>query len=361
MKRTRVFAMLTALVLSMMVQMTPPAHAAASPIFSDVEDTSPYYAGIVYAAEQGITVGIGEGRFSPDTAVTVRQWAVMVCRAYGKDMSEYENSSFGDGCISIGCKEGWLDMNAMLSPDTAMCRGALYESAFLADGIRVYSGELYEDNQETSIYRDYLRTAVENGLCESGAAETQIMSRAEAVHTLYLVQTQEIEVADPDILSQLDIRNTDQVAMNAYLMEIIKVPVSIRQQFAEKQWSYQIDSAHIAKVSEQLGMACAGVTSYQAKAIYVSTHRATIHEFGHVYHSFLGFPREIEELYLQEAESAKGILGDYAAKNSHEYFAETFEFWINTRSEGRDMALFCKAAPQTYQYFVGLEDDGWIA
>ena len=56
---------------------------AADSLFSDVAPDAPYAESIAYLVEHGITNGTGADTFSPDAPVTVRQWSVMLCRAYG--------------------------------------------------------------------------------------------------------------------------------------------------------------------------------------------------------------------------------------------------------------------------------------
>ena len=53
---------------------------AASDRFSDVPEASPFYESVTFLAGQGITYGTGNGRYAPDTPITVRQWATMLCR-----------------------------------------------------------------------------------------------------------------------------------------------------------------------------------------------------------------------------------------------------------------------------------------
>ena len=62
--------------------MTVLAFAADIP-FSDVAPDAPYAESIAYLVEHGITNGTDADTFSPDAPVTVRQWSVMLCRAYG--------------------------------------------------------------------------------------------------------------------------------------------------------------------------------------------------------------------------------------------------------------------------------------
>ncbi len=42
------------------------------------------YESVTYLAGRGITCGTGNGRYAPDTPITVRQWATMICRAFDK-------------------------------------------------------------------------------------------------------------------------------------------------------------------------------------------------------------------------------------------------------------------------------------
>lgn len=50
---------------------------------SDVAPDAPCAESIAYLVEHGITNGTGADTFSPDAPVTVCQWSVMLCRAYG--------------------------------------------------------------------------------------------------------------------------------------------------------------------------------------------------------------------------------------------------------------------------------------
>ena len=113
--------------------------AAAEPLlFRDVDSTSPWYDGVVFAVEHGISQGTGEDAFSPDAPITTRQWAVMLCRTYGQGYEQALDAPFGEAELSQAYREGWLDMDAMLRPDTGMCRSAVYASAFAAEDVPVY-------------------------------------------------------------------------------------------------------------------------------------------------------------------------------------------------------------------------------
>ena len=159
--------------------------AAAGPLtFRDVNSNSPWHDGIVFAVEHGISQGTGEDTFSPDEPVTTRQWAVMLCRAYGLDVEVFPNTSFGEAELSQAYREGWLDMDAMLRPDTGMCRSAVYASAFAAENVPVYPYEFYEGGVPLTAAENYIRVGWENGLCSETAEPLELMTRGEAVQLL---------------------------------------------------------------------------------------------------------------------------------------------------------------------------------
>ena len=68
---------------------------AASDGFSDVPEASPFYESVAYLAGRGITYGTGNGRYAPDTPITVRQWATMICRAFDKEDALSDPAGYG--------------------------------------------------------------------------------------------------------------------------------------------------------------------------------------------------------------------------------------------------------------------------
>ena len=58
------------------------------------------------------------------------------------------------------------------------------------------------------------------------------------------------------------------------------------------------------------------------------------------------------------AEPASKVLGEYSAENSHEYFAEFFEYWTDWNGDKMRMKALEEAAPETYAYFLTLEELG---
>lgn len=207
---------------------------AASDGFSDVPEASPFYESVAYLAGRGITYGTGNGRYAPDTPITVRQWATMLCRAFDKEDALLDPAGYGgDACINQGYADGWLNLPAMAAPDSRLCRYAIYESGFAAFDIALYSSQLYPEGETLSSQDNAFHAAVSFGLCEDTCAGTDIITRGEAADLLYALLTGEFTVAPPPILETIPLNNKEGVHLNSYLLELQKIPEPIRQAFAD--------------------------------------------------------------------------------------------------------------------------------
>ena len=319
--------------------------ASATDGYSDVPPGSACYEAVTYLAEHGITSGTGGNCYSPEDLITVRQWAVMLCRAYLPDTlptASYE--SLGDACVRQCYREGWVTESAVL------CRGALLQSALAAADIPVYDYSLYPGGSKLSAYDNVLRIGTESGLCQPDSGALDLMTRGDAAQVLYQLLTNEYEVEAPPLATAVFLYNKEGADLNPYLVEIQKIPASILETFEQTGWEYVIDFDYLWDFSQERGMSCIGVASY------------SIHEFGHFLDWTLDFPAYHEELYKAEAQSAAdAVLRDYSATNSHEYFADCFAFWIQNRDHKEQMEQLKEAAPETYAYFAGLESSGWSA
>ena len=332
--------------------------SAAEYCFSDVPVDSPWYESVAYIAERGITIGTGEGRYSPDIPITTRQWAVMLCRAYGKtDALAGDAGNFGSACLAEAYRCGWLSMDAVTNPDTQMCRGALYQSAFAAIGLSVYDYILYPGGEALTDYENCLRIGADLGLCPKGAEPMEIVIRGEVAVLLHAVLTKEFQIDEPPVLSEFPIQNNAGVNMNAFLLALREVPAQVLQKFKAKGWTYTVDFDYMAALSKKLNMSCIGATSYTDKTIYISSAKATLHEFGHFLDSIVNDSAEWEKLY--QAEAGDSILRDYAKTNSREYFADCFAYWISYSGSEKHMEVFRNTTPQTYAYMEMLAADNW--
>lgn len=328
----------------------PTAAFAAYTGFDDVPETADCYESVMYLAEHEITQGTGNGCFSPDAPVTVRQWAVMLCRAYEVKV---EGSSWGDlsqSAVEQSYRRGWLNETALSAPRSPMCRSMLVESAFAAADIPVYDSTLYEGGASLSTADNILRVGRELGLCSDDADTNALVTRGDAAIILHVVLTQSFRIEEPPV--PVTLVNAAGVNVNDFLLELRKLPEQVLDAFNAAGWTYCIDFDYMGGLSKKLNMSCIGATNYSQKTIYISEASATLHEFGHFLDWMLGFPAEHEQLF--RAEAAAAPLRNYAKTNAREYFAECFSYCIIHGNDSEMMKHLRKNAPQTCTYFEEL-------
>ena len=334
----------------------PTAASAACTRFDDLPETADYYESVMYLAEHEITQGTGNGCFSPDAPVTVRQWAMMLCRAYDVKI---EGSSWGDlsqSAVEQSYRKGWLNKTALSAPNIQLCRGALLKSAFAAAKIPVYDSVLYAGGVSLPDYENCIRIGKELQLCGEANTANEIVTRRDAAKLLHAILTRAFTVEAPP--APVALVNAAGVNINDYLLALRQVPEPVLAAFNAAGWTYRIDFDYISELSKQLDMSCIGATNYSQKTIYISDASATLHEFGHFLDWMLGFPAEHEQLF--RAEAAAAPLRNYAKTNAREYFADCFAYWIAYRGNEKRMETFRNAAPQTWAYFEALEKNNWI-
>ena len=317
-----------------------PACAASG--FVDVAEDSLWHEGVTYLAEQGITKGVGNQRYAPDEQVTISQWATMLCRAFDQ---------VDENGLSRAYHNGWLSACAVMAPDSAVCRGELYQSAFAASGVPVYDFALYPNGDSLSDYENCMRIGAELGLCEENTDPMALVSRGEAANVLYAVLTRDLYVEAPPMLECLPIRNTAGVPLNDYLVELNQVPEALLQKFQSEGWTFNIDFAYLSGLSREYHISCTGATNYAEKTIYVSEAGSTLHEFGHFLYYILGFPDEVERLYTEEANAAATFLRDYAMTNSREYFADYFVHFLECADDAEKAEEMARLTPETFTFF----------
>ena len=328
----------------------PTAAFAAYTGFDDVPETADCYESVMYLAEHEITQGTGNGCFSPDAPVTVRQWAVMLCRAYEVKV---EGSSWGDlsqSAVEQSYRRGWLNETALSEPNTQLCRGALLKSAFAAAKIPVYDGALYVGGVSQSDYENCIRIGKELQLCGEANTANEIVTRRDAAMLLHAILTRAFTVEAPP--APVALVNAAGVNINDYLLALRQVPEPVLATFKVAGWIYRIDFDYISELSKQLDMSCIGATNYSQKTIYISEASATLHEFGHFLDWTLGIPAEHEQLYLAEAQNSG--LRDYAKTNAREYFADCFAYWVKYAGNTNAISLLQECAPMTYRYMEDL-------
>lgn len=81
-----------------------PTPGAGTASFTDVADAGTYYYNaVLWAAEQGIANGVGEGRFAPDSTLTYAHIFAFLCRFAGKETS---GSNWSDAAVNWARQSG---------------------------------------------------------------------------------------------------------------------------------------------------------------------------------------------------------------------------------------------------------------
>ena len=333
----------------------PAAASAACAGFDDVPESADCYESVMYLAEHEITRGTGSNTFSPGTPITTSQWAIMLCRAYGVEAKGNSWSGLSRSAVEQSYRKGWLSETAISTPNTRLCRGALYKSAFAAAKISVYDSVLYADGMALSDYENCIHIGKELQLCGKEDDANEIVTRGEAARLLHAILTRAFTVEAPP--APVALVNAAGVNINDYLLALRQVPEPVLAAFNAADWTYRIDFDYISELSKQLNMSCIGATDYSQKTIYLSEAGAVLHEFGHFLDWLLGFPAAHEQLFRAEATAAP--LRDYAKTDSREYFADCFAYYITYGSNSEMMEHLRKNMPQTCAYFEELDKGGW--
>ena len=328
----------------------PTAASAACTGFDDVPESADCYESVIYLAECEIAAGTENDCFSPKQLITVEQWAVMLCRAYGVETIGDSWQDVGRSSVVEAYRQGWLNETALSAPNIQLCRGALLKSAFAAAKIPVYDSVLYTGGVSLPDYENCIRIGKELQLCGEEDDANEIVTRRDAAMLLHAILTRAFAVTAP--AAPVTLVNAAGVNINDYLLALRQVPEPMLAAFEVAGWTYRIDFNYISELSKQLNMSCIGATNYSQKTIYISEASATLHEFGHFLDWTLGFPAEHEQLF--RAEAAAAPLRNYAKTNVREYFADCFAYWVKYAENANAISLLQECAPMTYRYMEDL-------
>ena len=317
-----------------------------------MSEKATYAEAVSYLADAGILRGMASGRFAPNEKITVSQWATMLCRAFDAEPESTSWQEASANAVQIAVRSGWLDPTVVGDENGFICRGELYRTTFAAAGIPLYDATLYGLDW-LSPGENALRIGKELGLCAENKTAADLVTRAEAAQLLHAILTQTLSVTPPD--TPVPVENLTQWNVNAFLLELQKIPQPILDAFNENGWMFVIGTEYLSDLSWKLGVNCIGAAAYTEKRIYVSKASAVLHEFGHFLDCTMGFPQEHKNLYALEAASAP--MKQHAKSNSLEYFAEFFSYWLSGST--RTLAQLKELAPETYAYFDALSVD-WI-
>ena len=109
-------------------------------VYSDVAESHWAYPTVKRAAELGLMEGVGNGKFDPDTQISVAAFTAICVRAMEKDADArgYGGSNWYDGYMKVAEKYGLIDKGQFTDPNRAMTRA---EMSYLAMNVAKYRGE----------------------------------------------------------------------------------------------------------------------------------------------------------------------------------------------------------------------------
>lgn len=285
-----------------------------------------------------------------ESVVTVRQWAMMLCRAYDVKVEGSSWSDLSQSAVEQSYRKGWLNETSLSALNTQLCRGVLLKSAFAAAKIPVYDSVLYAGGVSLPDHENCIRIGKELQLCGEEDDANEIVTRRDAAMLLHAILTRAFAVTAS--AAPVTLVNAADVNINDYLLALRQVPEPMLAAFEVAGWTYRIDFDYISELSKQLNMSCIGASNYSQKTIYISEASATLHEFGHFLDWTLGFPAEHEQLF--RAEAAAAPLRNYAKTNAREYFADCFAYWVKYAENANAISLLQECAPMTYRYMEDL-------
>ena len=170
------------------------------PLFTDVAEGAYYYDAVLWAAEQNITGGTGEGKFSPDAPCTRAQMATFLWRAAGSPEPENADCQFADVSMDsyYGKAVQWAVEQGItggtsattFSPDAPCTRGQM--ATFLcrmAKGAPTSEALVFSDVDAGAYYAGPVQWAYEQKITGGTSATTfspdDPCTRAQMVTFLY--------------------------------------------------------------------------------------------------------------------------------------------------------------------------------
>ncbi|GEM_PF-1412741 len=182
--------------------------------FSDVSKDAWYYDAVMFCAQNGITSGTGNGKFSPDSVLTRAQFIVLLMRAYGLDATANSANNFKDagdtyytGYLAAAKNLGITNGvgNNMFAPNSQITRQDMFVLLYrvldvldkLPENFIGASLMTYSDSDEISDYaRDAMEALVANGVISGSGGKLNpggISTRAQMAQVLYNLLYLEVE------------------------------------------------------------------------------------------------------------------------------------------------------------------------
>lgn len=313
--------------------------------FIDVPIGSSSYEAVEYLADKGVVKGCGDSLFNPNKNITLNQFAIMLVRAFG-------DVKYEDRPLPICYQNGWIDMfTVSQDPNGEITRGGLYQALFTVNNVSVFSG-----NGKRVSWVDYANIVedligISNDNLENG------ITRGEVAELFYYFMTNDIVIELPEVLKDIVFENDIQNVGN-YVAAFEKIPTVVLAEFKELGWKIDLTNKELTKYQSENGSVVNGLCDYFNKTISLRTPSSLVHEFGHFVDYISDFDLGIDGLFELEGAVFEEYKG-HKIDNSHEYFAEFFNEYINLRNDSEKLNILREKMPETFKYFSDLEVNNW--
>ena len=344
-------------------------HAEES-FFSDISD-SPYQEAIVWAAEEGIVNGTGNGEFSPDNKVTYPQFLSMYLSLFypevyaGRDTSlgwaesltaaaadagiiSYHDAAYNPDCTWLLAAEMVLDAANLLVYDRTLWGESdtlVYESLNIPQTNLVVSAKAYHlmDNMEVTNWKS-------------------VPTRAETVQMLYQASEIDHQGDVPEIVKTFPVEfdGNWEMAVSTVYKALLDVPEEYLDAFQEKGWKMHVTKADINTIHpdyQNFAEGAAGLTDPERREVHINVSASgdsnTVrHEMGHFAMTAVVQKPLPQNIYQAEKEAAKDFLRAYSGSSADEMLAEVFAYIAKNREDSAALLELQKVVPQTYAFLM---------
>lgn len=364
MRKTRT----TLLIIAATLLLSVTAFASEPQTFTDVPPDSPYYDAVEYMHERGIVNGCGDGRFCPNSKVTVEQFWTIYLRFYFPEECTTMLSSDTDTPytelaqtlnIIVALPELWDALTDSYTEEY------MWRFVYDATGIAPYPKWMYTNEEPVENQNDDVRYAAYlMGLTDRCETTNYSVKRGELVLLLY-----RIEMGDYTPLPEVQV---DWYGMtveedpacwrerNQALYELTLLPEKYIEAFVENGWKLDFCESievkypdHVSVLNIESGN-LAGICMYgnvRTIAIHpVSSckpNNVLIHEFAHFISDLVTQRDYLRNIYEAEVDNIAMLIGrNYPKTNEDEAFAEAFRYIVRNRNN--------EHMYETMQYYIPL-------
>lgn len=351
----KIFSSLPAAILALSL-LTVPASAAT---FSDVPENSEYYAAVTYLSaptrtdvdgvihEGAVVSGTGDGLFSPDRAITIDEFTVMLMNTYYHEDWPCATVEGADWALGYTTTAWSIDIYTLDEYETmkadGVTRAEIWNMLANASKLTPYPAWLYTDETPSVDFaRDIEYAMYDTGLYIEEVDANEIPTRGEIAQLIYRLETGDYEKQSANnfwgnVTVTME-NNLCWQVRNTSMYEWTILPDKYKVAFAKNGWALQFVDNMWEYYPDHV-LAC-GITDYSKKLITISRsfnllQRPTlVHEFGHFVMGNSNLSLTAQYMYDTEQEAlAKLIETTYCQTNQNEMFAEAFRYVLMNQDD----------------------------